>query len=158
VSATQKFGLDISKRAVQMASKFLPQSEFVVASAYRLPVLNASCDVIFSVFAPRPIGEFERVLRQGGSWVTVAPGPNHLKEMRPTRGTDATMRAMERDLRRSVAPQQADSSLRVSYELQLTPEAAQDLFSMTPLVWQSEESHTPVQNVTVDVWVSRRTV
>ncbi len=158
VSATQKYGLDISKRAVQMASKLLPHANFVVASAYRLPVLDKSCDVVFSVFAPRPIGEFERVVREGGSWVTVAPGPNHLKEMRPTRGTDATMRSMERDLRRSVAPEQADSSHRVSYELDLTPEAAHDLFSMTPLVWQSEENHAPVQKVTVDVWVSRRTV
>jgi hypothetical protein len=65
---------------------------------------------------------------------------------------------MERDLRRSVAPEQADSSHRVSYKLDLTPEAAHDLFSMTPLVWQSEENHVPVQKVTVDVWVSRRTV
>jgi len=157
VSASRKYGLDISKRAVQMASKLLPTAEFVVASAYRLPVLEQSCDVVFSVFAPRPIEEFQRVLRPGGKWVTVAPGPNHLKEMRPVRGTDAAMRAIERDFRRAEAPQQADSSRRVSFQLDLTPDAARDLFSMTPLVWQSDPSHELVQHVSVDVWVSKRT-
>lgn len=158
VKASHKFGLDISKRAVQMASKLLPDAECVVASAYRLPVLDQSCDVVFSVFAPRPLEEFQRVLRPGGKWVTVAPGPNHLKEMRPTRGTDVAMRALERDIRRSEAPQQADVSSRVLFELNLTPEAAHDLFSMTPLVWQSELTPEVVQQVTVDVWVSTRTM
>ncbi len=158
VHASHKFGLDISKRAVQMASKLLPNAQCVVASAYRLPVLDQSCDVVFSVFAPRPLEEFQRVLRPGGKWVTVAPGPNHLKEMRPSRGTDAAMRAVERDIRRSEAPQQADVSNRVLFELSLTPEAARDLFSMTPLVWQSEATYEPVQQVTVDVWVSTRVV
>lgn len=156
ITSGEQYGLDISKRAVQMASKSLPHAQFVVASAYRLPVLDQSCDVVFSVFAPRPIEEFERVLRAGGKWVTVAPGPDHLKEMRPERGEEAHVREVERDKRRTEAPQSADESDRITFGLDLTPDAARDLFSMTPLVWQTDATHEPTQHVTVDVWVSSR--
>lgn len=142
-------GVDISKRAVQMASKFLPHAEFCVGSAHRLPVSSQSCDAVFSVFAPHSYQEFARVLRPGGQWVTVTPASHHLHEMRPKRSDSID----ERERRRSEPPSEADNAERLTFSLNLSHEAATDLFTMTPLQWQTAAAATPTTSVTVDVWV-----
>ena len=147
-----RHGIDISKKAVQMASRWLPGASFAVASAYRLPVLDGSCAAVFSVFAPHPIEEFERVLGENGTWVTATPGPDHLREMRPSH--DPGDRAGARFERRADPPAGASTSTRVHFELALTDDTAADLFAMTPLQWQAGATRTDVREVTVDVWVA----
>lgn len=151
------YGLDVAKSAVQMAARLLPDAQFVVGSAYRLPVLDGSIAAVMSVFAPHPFEEFQRVLRPGGRWVTVTPGPNHLAEMRPVLSGDSERKAGERLAKRAVAPAEATVAERVQFQLALTAEALRDLFYMTPIRWQagstgaeSEEGRT----VSVDVWVA----
>ena len=151
------YGLDVSKSAVQMASRLLPDAQFVVGSAYRLPVLDGSVAAVLSVFAPHPFDEFERVLQPGGRWVTVTPGPNHLREMRPVLSGDSERKAMERLARRAVAPAEAVAAQRLEFELQLDAEALRDLFYMTPIQWQAGASGAESEigrTVTVDVWVA----
>ena len=152
VDSPAKFGIDISKKAVQMASKFMPDAHFAVASAFRLPVLVQSCAAVFTVFAPHSFDEYNRVLQPGGRWVTVTPGPNHLQEMRPEYDADA--KADERFERRNEPPIQADTSERVQFPLELTEAAAEALFSMTPLRWQTAADAAPTRHASVDVWVS----
>ena len=60
------YGLDVSKTAVQMAARAHPDTQFVVGTAYRLPVLDQSVGVVMSVFAPHPFDEFSRVVRPDG--------------------------------------------------------------------------------------------
>lgn len=150
--APEKYGIDISKKAVQMASKLLPQSGFAVASAFRLPVLSQSCAAVFTVFAPHSFEEYNRVLRPGGQWVTVTPGPNHLLEMRPEYDSDA--KAGERFERRNEPPVEATHAERLQFMLDLPSDAAEALFSMTPLRWQTAAAATPACSVSVDVWIS----
>ncbi len=167
-----RFGLDIAKRAVQMAAMLLPDTQFVVGSAYRLPVLDQSVATVLSVFAPHPFEEFERVLQPGGRWVTVTPGPNHLREMRPALSGESGRKAGDRLERRSEPPGEATAAIRVEFQLQLSADARRDLFLMTPLRWQAgaigaatehggevhggEVHGGEVQGgaVSVDVWVS----
>ncbi len=151
ISATRKNGLDISKRAVQMASKLHRDAQFVVGSAHRLPVRSESCAAVFSVFSPHSLDEFHRILEPGGRWVTVTPGPRHLEEMRPNKN-DSTL---QRESRRVEPPTGAESAERITFELALAPDAALDLFTMTPLQWQTAASASPTATVTVDVWVAR---
>lgn len=151
IEAPAHVGIDISKRAVQMASKFLPHAQFAVGTSFRLPVLPQSCSAVFTVFAPHSIDEYQRVLQPGGCWATVTPGPRHLEEMRPRK--DDSIR--QREERRHEPPEQAAESQRLIFELTLTSDAADDLFSMTPLRWQTAAQAAPVTAVTVDVWVSR---
>lgn len=154
IAAPAKFGLDISKKAVQMASKSYPDTQFVVGTSFRLPVQPASCAAVFTVFAPHSIDEYLRVLQPGGTWVTVTPGPMHLVEMRPARDE----KILEREQRREEPP--TIDSVRVQYTMDLTDNAARDLFTMTPLQFQASAStavHT-VRSVSVDVWVSRSTI
>lgn len=153
IEATEKYGIDISKKAVQMASKLLPDANFAVASAFRLAIVDHSCAAVFSVFAPHSFEEYARVLQPGGKWVTVTPGPHHLQQMRPKRGQSLD----EREERRSEPPTQAQHAERIQFELDLSPSAAKDLFSMTPLVWQTAAEASPTTHVSVDVWVSSGT-
>lgn len=151
IDAHQRFGLDISKRAVQMASKFLPDVQFVVGTAHRLPVRSQSCRAVFTVFAPHSHSEYQRVLQPGGTWVTITPGPRHLEEMRPKKDESV----IQREAKRSKPPADAAESQRLTFALSLPAEAADDLFSMTPLRWQTAADASPTTEVTVDVWVSR---
>ena len=153
IDAGSTYGIDISKKAIQMASKAYPMSQFAVASSYRLPVGDSSSAGVFTVFAPHSFSEYQRVLVPGGTWVTVTPGPHHLKEMRPSR--DDTVE--EREQRRSEPPEQATHAERLQFTLHLTEEAAVDLFSMTPLRWQTAAQARPVTDVSVDVWIASGT-
>ncbi len=153
INATEKYGIDISKKAVQMAGKLLPDAKFAVASAFRLPIVDYSCAAVFSVFAPHSFEEYARVLKPGGKWVTVTPGPHHLRQMRPKRDQSID----KREELRSEPPAQAQHAERVQFELDLSPSAAHDLFSMTPLVWQTAADASPTTHVSVDVWVSSGT-
>jgi 23S rRNA (guanine745-N1)-methyltransferase len=157
VPAPRRFGIDISKKAVQMASRSLPDAEFVVASAYRMPVLDASVGVVMSVFAPHPEAEMQRVLAPGGRWVTVTPGPMHLHEMRPVPEGPADHKAVERRRRRAEPPDGAADAQRLQMQVPLTPHTARDLFFMTPLQWQTGAAHdaaAALGSVTVDVWIA----
>lgn len=149
------YALDISKRAVQMTSKLLPETQCVVGTAFRLPIQNESLATVYTVFAPHSIDEYLRVLQPGGRWITVTPGPNHLSEMRPQRDN----KTIERDDRRAEPPVEADHAERIQFTLHLTDDAAHDLFTMTPLQFQSAAlgAVTTVRTVTVDVWVSHAT-
>ena len=153
LAAAHRYGLDVSKRAVQMAARRLPDSVFVVASAFRLPVLTGSVAVVTSVFAPHPFDEFARVLRPGGRWVTVTPGPLHLVEMRPAADGPAGEKARERERRRALAPVEAQHAQRLTFALELDDAAADDLFQMTPIRWQAG-ARPPLRAVTVDVWIA----
>lgn len=154
-----RYGLDVSKAAVQMAARAHPDTQYVVGTAYRLPVLDRSVGAVISVFAPHPFDEFTRVLRPGGRWVTATPGPRHLQEMRPVPQGETAQRTAERLARRSEPLPEAASAVHVEFVLELTPDAARDLFLMTPIRWQSgarvvDEHPDRPASVTVDVWVS----
>ena len=151
----ESYALDISKRAVQMTSKLLPETQCIVGTSFRLPIQNDSLAAVYTVFAPHSIDEYRRVLRPGGVWVTVTPGPQHLIELRPQRDE----KTIEREDRRTQPPEESEDATRVQCALSLTDEAALDLVAMTPLQFQTS-AHSAVEivrNVTVDVWVSRAT-
>lgn len=155
-----RYGLDVAKAAVQMAARLLPDVQFVVGSAYRLPVLDASVAVVTSVFAPHPIAEFERVLQSGGRWVTITPGPDHLREMRPVLSGESERKAGERLQRRADPPAEATTATRVQFQLALDAAALRELFYMTPIRWQAGATGNEDEagrTVSVDVWVSSAT-
>lgn len=82
-------GIDISKIALDKAGKrfravenTLPPPELAVASAFHLPLPDASCDLLTNLFAPYCGDENWRVLRRGGGMLLVIPGENHLWELK----------------------------------------------------------------------------
>ena len=70
--------VDISKEALKYAGKRCKEIEWAVASAYNLPLADKSCDIITSFFAPFAKDEFNRVIKDGGIFITAIPLENHL--------------------------------------------------------------------------------
>lgn len=142
------WGVDIAKVAVRLAARRAQVegrtgARYAVASAYDLPLPDASVDVVVSVFAPLHSPEFERVLRAGGMVVTVTPGPDHLAglaaelfevvEAHPDRGpfdgggATTSLVAVGRD--------------RIRYDLHLDASAdVAALLTMTPYAWYVDEA------------------
>jgi 23S rRNA (guanine745-N1)-methyltransferase len=76
------YGVDVAKEAIRLAAKAAPSIEFGVGNTYRLPVLGSSVAAVLQVFAPCAPQQLRRVLRAGGLFLEVKPGPRHLEVLR----------------------------------------------------------------------------
>ena len=75
-------GIDIAKPAVRSAAKKYQSNSYAVASSNALPLPAQSIDLCFSIFAPTNSDELSRVLKDGGAYIEVGPGPSHLYQLR----------------------------------------------------------------------------
>lgn len=74
---------DLSPSAVRVAVAAVPGSVGVILDVWQpLPLAEASQDVLLSVFAPRNLPEFARVLDTNGIFLAVVPTGAHLREAR----------------------------------------------------------------------------
>ena len=78
------YAFDISKDSVQIAAKSDPNwaVNWFVGDLARLPIKDASMDILLDIFSPANYGEFRRVLSKDGILIKVIPTENHLKEIR----------------------------------------------------------------------------
>jgi 23S rRNA (guanine745-N1)-methyltransferase len=75
-------GLDIAREAARQAARRWPHHAFAVADLWgEWPVHDAGVDLVVSIFAPKNLPEVARVLRPGGWFAMVYPGPDHLVEL-----------------------------------------------------------------------------
>lgn len=75
-------GVDLSKPAVKRAGRRCPGAEIAVASVYHLPVADGTVDLLVNCFSPLAAEEFRRVVKPGGHFLYVVPGPRHLWELK----------------------------------------------------------------------------
>lgn len=74
---------DLSPAAVRVAVGAVPDAVGVVLDVWQpLPLADRSQDVLLSVFAPRNLSEFARVLDTDGAFLAVVPTGAHLHEAR----------------------------------------------------------------------------
>ena len=71
-------GIDISKDAVRYAAVRNKNARFLTATASHLPFADGQFDVLSSMFALTLPEEFGRVLKDGGQFVQVTAGEDHL--------------------------------------------------------------------------------
>ncbi len=76
------FGVDISKFALDIAAKRCKKAHFAVASAFHMPLPDASFDLILNLFAPYSGAEYIRLLKPEGYFLMAIPGENHLWELK----------------------------------------------------------------------------
>ena len=76
------YGVDVAKPAVNLAAKAYPQHHYAVASSRDLPVMPSTMDMALCIFSPSNDVEISRVLRQGGFYLEVGPGPEHLWQLK----------------------------------------------------------------------------
>ncbi len=127
-------GIDISKSALKMAARRVPDGEFAVASVYRLPVSSDSISLLLDCFSPLAIDEYRRVLRPGGVFIYVVPAPRHLIELKNV--------LYERPYENSEDAVEYQGFeyldiLPVSGLMSLDSGALLDLFHMTPYAWKT---------------------
>ena len=91
----QAYGTDISKFAIDAASKRYKKCNFSVASSLRLPFKDESFDVVICTFAPVYNEEFARVLKKDGLLIRVVPAENHLMLLKKTLYETPTPNEME---------------------------------------------------------------
>ena len=138
------YAFDISKDSVQIAAKSEPNwavNWFVVDLA-RLPIKDASMDILLDIFSPANYGEFRRVLSKDGILIKVIPTKNHLKEIRQKVQDQLTKKDYSnQDIKNHFQEHFTIlSSQTASLTKTITAEQLKTLLSMTPLLFHIDQS------------------
>lgn len=134
----QLCGLDISKPAVLAAAKALQPAAWLVASNARIPVPDASLDVVLCVFGFPVWSEFARVLKPGGRLIMADPGPQHLMQLRELVYDDVNSDKGPRREPDSGHGLTKGGEELLKFEFELLDQASiQDLLAMTPHLFRA---------------------
>lgn len=131
-------GIDISKPILRLAARREPYVEFAVASCYHLPFPDTAADLLLDCFSPLAIDEFRRVLKPGGRFLYVVPGPRHLWELKEVL-YDQPYPNEEKETPYDGFAYEA--IVPVDFTLHLDSQSdIQSLFRMTPYFWKTPRS------------------
>lgn len=132
------YALDISREAVKRACKRAPQLEWLVASMARVPLAEASCDLLASVFSPLDWNEARRLISPGGGLLRMGPTRDHLWELRGLLYDEIRDYDDEKHLSLMPSGMHLAHSETLTFEMQLdTEQARADLLAMTPHGWRA---------------------
>ena len=138
------YAFDISKDSVQIAAKSEPNwaVNWFVGDLARLPIKDASMDILLDIFSPANYGEFRRVLSKDGILIKVIPTKNHLKEIRQKVQDQLTNKDYSnQDIKNHFQEHFTIlSSQTASLTKTITAEQLQALLSMTPLLFHIDQS------------------
>lgn len=138
------YAFDISKDSVQIAAKSEPNwaVNWFVGDLARLPIKDASMDILLDIFSPANYGEFRRVLSKDGILIKVIPTENHLKEIRQRVQDQLTNKEYSnQDIKEHFQEHFTIlSSQTTSLTKTITAEQLQALLSMTPLLFHVDQS------------------
>ncbi|MQQ67596.1 methyltransferase domain-containing protein [Streptococcus mitis] len=138
------YAFDISKDSVQIAAKSEPNwaVNWFVGDLARLPIKDASMDILLDIFSPANYGEFRRVLSKDGILIKVIPTKNHLKEIRQKVQDQLTNKDYSnQDIKNHFQEHFTIlSSQTASLTKTITAEQLKALLSMTPLLFHIDQS------------------
>ncbi|RSK06888.1 23S rRNA (guanine(745)-N(1))-methyltransferase [Streptococcus mitis] len=140
------YAFDISKDSVQIAAKSEPNwaVNWFVGDLARLPIKDASMDILLDIFSPANYGEFRRVLSKDGILIKVIPTENHLKEIRQKVQDQLTNKDYSNQEIKNHFQEHFTilSNQTVSLTKTITSDQLQALLSMTPLLFHID--HTKI--------------
>ena len=146
------YAFDISKDSIQIAAKSEPNwaVNWFVGDLARLPIKDASMDILLDIFSPANYGEFRRVLSKDGILIKVIPTKNHLKEIRQKVQDQLTNKDYSnQDIKEHFQEHFTIlSSQTASLTKTITAEQLQALLSMTPLLFHIDQSKIDWSNLT----------
>lgn len=146
------YAFDISKDSVQIAAKSEANwaVNWFVGDLARLPIKDASMDILLDIFSPANYGEFRRVLSKDGILIKVIPTKNHLKEIRQKVQDQLTNKDYSnQDIKNHFQEHFTIlSSKTASLTKTITADQLQALLSMTPLLFHIDQSKIDWSNLT----------
>ena len=138
------YAFDISKDSVQIAAKSEPNwaVNWFVGDLARLPIKDASMNILLDIFSPANYGEFRRVLSKDGILIKVIPTKNHLKEIRQKVQDQLTNKDYSnQDIKEHFQEHFTIlSSQTASLTKTITADQLQALLSMTPLLFHIDQT------------------
>ena len=138
------YAFDISKDSVQIAAKSESNwaVNWFVGDLARLPIKDASMDILLDIFSPANYGEFRRVLSKDGILIKVVPTKNHLKEIRQMVQEQLTKKDYSnQDIKEHFQEHfSIQSSQIASLTKPITTEQRKALLNMTPLLFHVDQS------------------
>ena len=138
------YAFDISKDSVQIAAKSEPNwaVNWFVGDLARLPIKDASMDILLDIFSPANYGEFRRVLSKDGILIKVIPTENHLKEIRQKVQDQLTNKDYSNQNIKNHFQEHFTilSNQTASLTKTITADQLQALLSMTPLLFHIDQS------------------
>ena len=138
------YAFDISKDSVQIAAKSEPNwaVNWFVGDLARLPIKDASMDILLDIFSPANYGEFRRVLSKDGILIKVIPTENHLKEIRQKVQDQLTNKDYSNQNIKNHFQEHFTilSSQTASLTKTITADQLQALLSMSPLLFHIDQT------------------
>lgn len=135
--AGECIGIDLSKDALKLASRYDKKTQYVLASIFHLPLANHSVDMITNIFAPTPIEECRRVLKENGIYLRVSPHMTHLYEFK---------KALYENVYENEVELLDEDDFKLIEEIYVEDEIflnksedIEALFMMTPYYWKSSK-------------------
>lgn len=128
-------GVDISKDAVRFAAGRNKQALWLTASAAHLPMASEALDGVMSMFALSVPEEFCRVLKDGGYYLEVTAGRNHLMGLKNLIYSEITEK--QEKTAKDLPGFRLLSTETLSFPISLTSnEEIMQLLTMTPHFWR----------------------
>lgn len=131
------YGFDLSKTMVRLAAKRKNGGKYFVANLAKIPVFDNSVDTATHLFAPFNDREFSRVLKDGGRLYSVAPGREHLIEIKDAVYDEPYFNEEKTAESRFLS---AVGSTRVKTKVTVPGADLRTLFAMTPYYYRTSES------------------
>ncbi len=128
-------GVDISKDALEFASKRKSAFPLAVASLFDLPFADETFDAVLNIFSPEAYDEFYRVLKKGGVLIRVIPLEKHLFDLKAAIYDKPYLNEVpdtEIPCFSLVKTSQTKALIRLD-----SNEAVQNLFKMTPYYYKT---------------------
>lgn len=138
------YGFDISKLAINKASKSYKNNNYFVASSMSLPIENNSTDILLTVFAPTFSNEFYRVLKDTGIFILVTPGKYHLYELKEKLYDNPYLNEEKNYKLDNFVPLNKEN---IKYKVEIIQEDILSLLAMTPYFYKTNPSDLDNLNV-----------
>ena len=124
-----KIGVDLSKKGLKIASKNDKHTSYILSSIFRLPLEDNSAQAMTTIFAPVPVEEINRVLKDKGYYILVRPDTNHLYELKEAVYDKAYFNEVEK---LNLDNLNLIKEYSISNRVLLDNEDLKELFTMTP--------------------------
>lgn len=149
-------GIDLSKDAIRLAASGGGPILWTVGDLTRLPIRDASVDLILNLFSPAHYAEFARVLKPGGRLLKLVPQSGYLKEIRALMGDRLRRETYSNE---AVVAHLSErfriiNRTRITETHSLSPEQAADFLRMTPLTFGAapdDRDAAQLREITIDV-------